>query len=160
MPRLIAELSVGQSAVGSVADTISALAPFVMAAWMAGISDAGVAAVPLVSVPVSPSASSAAIAPPEFALSEVVKYELPRFLGMTKTLRPVLSAPDDDVDDVDDAVGPLPDDEQAASRDDAATSGTTSHGALDHGALDHGARLTEPFMACILSIASKNNAVR
>jgi hypothetical protein len=40
---------------------------------MAGICDAGVAAVPLVSVPLSPSAFSAAIAPPELALSAVVK---------------------------------------------------------------------------------------
>ena len=45
----------------------------VIAAWMAGSSDAGVAAVPLVSAPVSPSAWSAAIAPPDLALSEVVK---------------------------------------------------------------------------------------
>ena len=74
MPRFIAELSVGQSAVGSVADTMSALAPLEIAAWMAGICDAGVAAVPLVSVPLSPSAFSAAIAPPELALSAVVKW--------------------------------------------------------------------------------------
>ena len=73
MPRFIAALSVGHSAVGSVADTISAFAPLEIAAWIAGICDAGVAALPLVSVPVSPSASSAAIAPPEFALSAVVK---------------------------------------------------------------------------------------
>ena len=50
---------------------------------MAGISAAGVAALPLVSVPVSPSALSAAIAPPEFALSAVVKYAWPSCLGMT-----------------------------------------------------------------------------
>jgi hypothetical protein len=73
MFRLIAELSVGHSAVGSVAETISALAPLLTAAWMAGIWAAGVPAVPLVSVPVSPRASSAAIAPPELALSAVVK---------------------------------------------------------------------------------------
>ena len=54
-----------------------------IAAWMAGISAAGVAAFPLVSVPVSPSAFSAAIAPPEFALSAVVKYAWPSCLGMT-----------------------------------------------------------------------------
>ena len=65
--------SVGHSAVGSVADTIRALAPLVIAAWMAGICEAGVAAVPLVSVPVSPSALSAASAPPDFTLSAVVK---------------------------------------------------------------------------------------
>ncbi len=29
------------------------------------------------------------MAPPELALSAVVKYELPRFFGMTKTFRPV-----------------------------------------------------------------------
>jgi hypothetical protein len=52
---------------------MSAFAPLLIAAWMAGICEAGVAAVPLVSVPVSPSAWSAAIAPPEFALSAVVK---------------------------------------------------------------------------------------
>src|SRR5215469_7681230 len=66
----MADFSVGHSAVGSVADTISALAPLETAAWMAGISAAGVAALPLVSVPVSPSALSAAIAPPESALSD------------------------------------------------------------------------------------------
>jgi hypothetical protein len=64
---------VGHSAVGSVADTMSALAPLEIAAWIAGICAAGVAALPLVSVPVSPSVFSAAIAPPEFALSAVVK---------------------------------------------------------------------------------------
>src|SRR6185437_7496738 len=89
MPRFMADESVGHSAVGSVADTRSALAPLEIAAWMAGICDDGVAEVPLVSVPVSPSACSAEIAPPEPALSAVVKYELPRFFGMTKTFRPV-----------------------------------------------------------------------
>jgi hypothetical protein len=59
--------------VASVADTTSAFAPLEIAAWIAGISAAGVAALPLVSVPVSPSALSAAIAPPELALSAVVK---------------------------------------------------------------------------------------
>ncbi len=49
------------------------LAPLEIAAWMAGIWLAGVAAVPLVSVPVSPSVVRAAIAPPELALSAVVK---------------------------------------------------------------------------------------
>ena len=73
MPRLMADLSVGHSAVGSVADTSRMLAPLEIAAWMAGIWLAGVAAVPLVSVPVSPSVVSAAIAPPELALSAVVK---------------------------------------------------------------------------------------
>ena len=73
IPRLIADFSVGHSAVGSVADTIRTLAPFAIAAWMAGICDAGVAAVPLVSVPLSPRVSSAEIAPPVLALSAVVK---------------------------------------------------------------------------------------
>src|ERR1700742_3125438 len=90
MPRFMADESVGHSAVGSVADTISAFAPLEIAAWIAGICEAGVADVPLVSVPLSPRALSAAIAPPEPALSAVVKYELPRFFGMMKTFRPVL----------------------------------------------------------------------
>ena len=50
MPLAMAAFSVGHSAVGSVADTIRTLAPLVIAAWMAGICEAGVAAVPLVSV--------------------------------------------------------------------------------------------------------------
>ena len=62
IPRFIADSSVGHRAVGSVADTMSTFAPLLIAAWMAGICEAGVAAVPLVSVPVSPSASRAAIA--------------------------------------------------------------------------------------------------
>src|ERR1700743_555585 len=89
-PRFTADESVGHSAVGSVADTISAFAPLEIAAWIAGICEAGVADVPLVSVPLSPRALSGAIAPPEPALSAVVKYELPRFFGMMKTFRPVL----------------------------------------------------------------------
>jgi hypothetical protein len=44
-----------------------------IAAWMAGSCEAEVAALPLVSEPVSPSASSAAIAPPVLALSATVK---------------------------------------------------------------------------------------
>src|SRR5471032_3553142 len=91
MPFFIAEFRVGQRAAASVADTSRMFAPLVIAAWIAGICDAAVAAVPLVSVPVSPSALSAAIAPPDLALSAVVKYELPRFFGITKTLRPFLS---------------------------------------------------------------------
>src|SRR5262249_9111255 len=79
----IAERSVGQSADASVADTISALAPLVIAALIAGICDAAVAAVPLVSVPFSPSRLSAASAPPDLTLSAVVKYGLPRFFGIT-----------------------------------------------------------------------------
>ena len=46
---------------------------------------------PLVSLPFSLSALSAARAPPDLTLSEVVKYGLPRFFGITKTLSPVLS---------------------------------------------------------------------
>src|SRR5207247_2731069 len=82
--------SVGQSADASVAETISAFAPFVIAAWIAGICDAAVACVPLVSVPFSLSSWSAFSSPPYLTLSEVVKYGLPRFFGITNTLRPVL----------------------------------------------------------------------
>ena len=92
-PLAIAAFSVGHSAVGSVAETIRTFAPLVIAAWMAGICEVGVAEVPLVSVPVSPSSDNAASAPPDLTLSEVVKYGLPRFFGITKTLRPVLRPP-------------------------------------------------------------------
>src|SRR5215469_8816839 len=114
MPLAMAAFSVGHNAVGSVADTISTFAPLAIAAWMAGIWDVGVAAVPLVSVPVSPSADSAASAPPEFTLSAVVKYGLPRFFGMTNTFKPVLRPPlapppPEDDDDVDDGDDELPD---------------------------------------------------
>src|SRR5689334_5886262 len=94
MPLSMADLSVGHRAVGSVADTIRMLAPLVIAAWMAGSSDAGVAAVPLVSVPVSPSSWSAAMAPPNLAVSATVKYCAPRSLGTTYAARPFLRAPD------------------------------------------------------------------
>src|SRR5580692_4523319 len=104
MPRAIAALSVGQRAVGSVAEMTSALAPLLIAAWMAGICEDGVSAVPLVSDAVSPRVCSAASAPPELTLSEVVKYEFPRFLGMTKTLRPDLSEPPDAADEDDEEV--------------------------------------------------------
>src|SRR3954447_4744269 len=87
----IAAFSVGQSAEASVAETMSAFAPFRIAALIAGICEAAVAAVPLVSVPFSPSFFSAARAPPDLTLSAVVKYGLPRFFGMTKTLRPFFS---------------------------------------------------------------------
>src|SRR5438128_1194350 len=87
----IACLRVGQSADASVAETISAFAPFVIAAWIAGSCDAAVACVPLVSLPCSFNSASAFNAPPDLKLSEVVKYGLPRFFGMTKTLRPVFS---------------------------------------------------------------------
>ncbi len=73
MPRAIACLNVGHRAVGSVADTISALAPLAIAAWMAGSWEAEVAAEPLVSLPDSPSAPSAARAPPVLTLSATVK---------------------------------------------------------------------------------------
>src|SRR3979490_1074972 len=85
----IACLSVGQSAEASVADTRRTLAPLVIAAWIAGICEAAVARVPLVSLPVPLSSWTALSAPPDFTLSEVVKYALPRFFGMTKTFRPV-----------------------------------------------------------------------
>src|SRR6266705_6720912 len=128
MPCVIALFSVGHSADGSVAETSSALAPLVIAAWRAGICEAGVAAVPLVSVPDSPSACRAAIAPPDFTLSAVVKYGLPRFFGMTKTLSPVFSAPEPpeaagELDAVPDGV---PDELQAARTADTATSAAGS----------------------------------
>src|ERR1700684_2034404 len=94
MPLAMADFRVGQRADGSVADTMRAFAPLVIAAWMAGICDEGVAAVPRVSLPVSPRACSAASAPPDFTLSDVVKYGLPRFFGITKTFSPVFSPPD------------------------------------------------------------------
>src|SRR5215471_11645423 len=122
MPLAMADLSVGHSAVGSVADTMRMLAPLVIAAWMAGSSDAGVAAVPLVSVPVSPSSVSPAMAPPYLAVSATVKYCAPRSLGITYAARPFLRAPDaaaldeDDEDEDEDDDGPelLPDELQAA----------------------------------------------
>src|SRR5580658_2583023 len=132
MPFFMADSSVGHSAVGSVAEMTSAFAPLLMSAWMTGSWDAGVSAVPLVSAPVSPSVWSAASAPPEFTLSAVVKYEFPRFFGMTKTFRPVFRPPDEleEADADDDGVVELDeledDDEQAASRTDA-TSGRVSH---------------------------------
>ena len=58
---------------------------------MAGIWEEAVACVPLVSLPVALSALSAARAPPDLTPSDVVKYGLPRFFGMTKTFRPVFS---------------------------------------------------------------------
>src|ERR1022692_2922836 len=99
---------------------------------MAGICEAGVAAVPLVSVPVSPSAVSAEIAPPVLALSEVVKYGLPRFLGMTNTFRPVFSPLAEVPPAGERALGleELPDDPQAASTDDTATTAAVSHSDL------------------------------
>jgi hypothetical protein len=63
--RAIACFSVGQSADASVAETMSALAPFVIAAWIAGICDAAVACVPLVSEPFAFSSFSALSAPPD-----------------------------------------------------------------------------------------------
>ena len=73
IPRAIACLSVGHSAVGSVAETMRTLAPLAIAAWMAGSWEADVAAEPLVSVPVEPSSLTAASAPPVFTLSATVK---------------------------------------------------------------------------------------
>ena len=58
MPFFIADLSVGHSAEESDADTMSAFAPLVIAAWMAGICDAAVAAEPLVSCPFRQAASA------------------------------------------------------------------------------------------------------
>src|SRR5450755_2158290 len=139
MPRFMAELSVGQSADGSVAETTRALAPLAIAAWMAGIWEAGVAAVPLVSEPVSPSVCSAARAPPDFTLSEVVKYGLPRFLGMTNTFSPVFSAPEaaaEDEPELEAAGVDVPDDEHAARTTDAVASAAGTNRT----------RLREPFI--------------
>ncbi len=138
MPFAMADLRVGQSADGSVADTMRALAPLVIAAWMAGICEAAVAAVPLVSVPLSPSALSAARAPPDCTLSAVVKYGLPRFFGITKTFNPVFSPAAaleeelaDEVEDVgDEADVELPDELHAASVADATRSTAGAHSAL------------------------------
>ena len=137
MPFLIAAFSVGHSAVGSDAETISALAPLATAAWMAGIWEAGVAAVPLVSVPSSPSCCSAARAPPDFTLSEVVKYGLPRFFGMTNTFSPVFSVPVAAPEDELDGAGvDVPDDPQAAMTTDTVASAAGSSRT----------RLREPFI--------------
>src|SRR6201996_4276345 len=141
MLRLIAPFRVGHSAVGSVADTTRALAPLVMAAWMAGICEAEVAAVPLVSVPVSPRESMPAIAPPVFWLSAVVKYGLPRFFGITKTLRPFLAAPEDPDPDEPPEEEPPPDEQAARARADATTSEEAANGA----------RLSRARMSVVLS---------
>src|ERR1022692_4767492 len=99
---------------------------------MAGSCEAGVAAVPLVSDPVSPSALSAASAPPDFTLSEVVKYGLPRFFGITKTFSPVFNPPDalddellEELEDVE-----PPDELHAASVADATRRTAGAHRAL------------------------------
>jgi len=58
------------------------------------------------------------MAPPEFTLSAVVKYGLPRFFGMMKTFSPVFSepeAPEPDEAEAEEADDPLPDELQAAS---------------------------------------------
>ena len=72
-PFAAADFSVGHSASGSSAEMISAFAPLAIEDWMTGSCEAGVAAVPLVSVPFSPSVPSAASAPSVFTLSAVVK---------------------------------------------------------------------------------------
>src|SRR5215469_14000013 len=123
----MAAFRVGHSADGSVADTMRAFAPLLIAAWMAGICEAGVAWVPLVSVPVAPSVVSAAIAPPVFALSAVVKYGLPRFFGMTKTFRPFFSPPAAAAEGEPEDVVLVPDEEHAASTEDAARSTADTH---------------------------------
>ena len=128
MPLAMADFSVGHSADGSVADTMSALAPLVIAACRAGICDDGVAAVPLVSVAVSPSVASAAIAPPDFTLSAVVKYGLPRFFGMMKTLSPDFSPPDEAAGEDEDEPD-VPEELHAASSADALRSTSGPHSA-------------------------------
>jgi hypothetical protein len=57
------------------------------------------------------------MAPPDFTLSAVVKYGLPRFFGMMKTFSPVFSepeAPEPDEAEAEEAEDPLPDELQAA----------------------------------------------
>src|SRR5215471_802420 len=127
MPLAMADFSVGHSADGSVADTINAFAPLVIAAWTAGSCEDGVAAVPLVSVPCSPSAARAASAPPVFTLSARVKYGLPRFFGITKTLSPFFIAPDG-VEDPEGGLVVLAE-LHAATRADALRSTTGPHSA-------------------------------
>ena len=112
---------------------------------------------PLVSDPVSPSVCSAASAPPEFTLSEVVKYELPRFFGITKTLSPVFTLPPDAAvaEDEEEAAGDeaaaevagaVVDEEEDEDDEQAATAGATNKS----GRASHVARLS--LMVCILSI--------
>jgi hypothetical protein len=61
------------------------------------------------------------MAPPEFTLSAVVKYGLPRFFGMMKTFSPVFSDPEApepdeaDAEEPPDPLDPLPDEPHAAS---------------------------------------------
>jgi hypothetical protein len=85
----------------------------------------------------------------------VVKYEFPRFLGMTKTLRPVLSAPPDaaaedeaEVEAAADAaaVAGVDDDEEEDDDEQAASAGATNRS----GRASHVARLS--LIVCILSI--------
>jgi hypothetical protein len=113
-----------------------------------------VSAVPLVSDAVSPRVCSAASAPPELTLSEVVKYEFPRFLGMTKTLRPDLSEPPDaaaeDEAEVEAAADAAAvegaDDDEEDDDEQAASAGPTNRS----GRASHVARLS--LIVCILSI--------
>src|SRR5262249_15179924 len=126
MPFAMAEFRVGHSADGSVADTMRAFAPLLIAAWMAGICEAGVARAPLVSGPVAPGGPGAASVPPFVPLWGVVKYGLPRFWGMTKTFRPFFSPPeaaagDEPLDVV------FPDELHAASTEDATRSTAGTH---------------------------------
>jgi hypothetical protein len=70
------------------------------------------------------------MAPPDFTLSAVVKYGLPRFFGMMKTFSPVFSPPEADAPDPDDAeepLDPLPDELHAASVAEATRSTAGAH---------------------------------
>jgi hypothetical protein len=107
--------------------------------------------VPLVSVPDSPSVCSAASAPPEFTLSAVVKYELPRFFGITKTLRPVFRPPldalaEEEEEAAADVAGVEEVDEEEEDDEQAARAGATNKS----GRASHVARLS--LIVCILSI--------
>ena len=90
IPFFIADLSVGQSADESDAETMSAFAPFVIAAWIAGICEAAVAAVPLVSVPFSPSCFRAASAPPDLTLSDTREVRVAEVLRDDEDLEALL----------------------------------------------------------------------
>ena len=73
MPLAMAPFRVGHSADGSVADTMRAFAPLLIAAWMAGICEAGVAAVPLVSRAGVAEGAQRGERPAGLTLSAVVK---------------------------------------------------------------------------------------
>jgi hypothetical protein len=73
------------------------------------------------------------MAPPDFTLSAVVKYGLPRFFGMMKTFSPVFSAPEAPElaeADAEEPPDPLPEELHAASVAEATRSTTGAQRAL------------------------------